>query len=82
MMSSSESVSTSKIAVEDPKETWSIEIRAAIEFEEDPHKAALDDNPELVYVGQRTWAAIFVSQESFISHTPLSVRFFESSFHD
>lgn len=60
-MSASEDVSATKSAVEDPKEIWSSEIRAAIEFEEDPHKAALDDNPEIVYVGQRTWAAIFVS---------------------
>lgn len=47
--------------VENPKERWAIETRAAIEFEEDPHKAALDDDPELVYVSKRTWAAIFVS---------------------
>lgn len=40
---------------------WAKETRMAIEFEEDPHKAALNDNPELVYVGTRTWAAIFVS---------------------
>lgn len=69
-MTSPEYVCAIRSAVEeqDPKERWSSEIRAAIEFEEDPHKAALDDDPELVYVGQRTWAAIFVSpQPSFLS---------------
>lgn len=46
---------------EDPKVRWARETRAAIDFEEDPHAAAALDNPELVLIGPRTWAAIFVS---------------------
>lgn len=56
----------------DPKEQWSKEMRAAIEFEEDPHKAALEDDPEIVYVGQRTWAAIFVSRLFLLPFSSLS----------
>lgn len=48
-------------SVENPKKRWAEETKAAIEFEEDPHRAALDDNPDLVIVGARTWGAIFVS---------------------
>ncbi len=35
--------------------------QAIIEFEEDPHRAALEDNPTEVKVDARTWAAVFVS---------------------
>lgn len=50
--------------VEDPSkdswEKWTEETKAAIEFEEDPHRAAMFDNPKLVYVGKKTWAALIV----------------------
>ncbi|KAJ4393480.1 hypothetical protein N0V93_002692 [Gnomoniopsis smithogilvyi] len=46
-------------SVENPRARWARETKEAIEFEEDPHKAALEDDPELVYVGPRAWAAIF-----------------------
>lgn len=36
------------------------EARAVIEFEDDPHRAALEDNPEHVHVGLATWASVFV----------------------
>jgi hypothetical protein len=36
------------------------EAQAHIEFEEDPHRAALEDNPDTVHVSVSTWAAIFV----------------------
>jgi hypothetical protein len=36
------------------------EAQAVIEFEEDPHRAALEDNPDEVHVSSSTWAAIFV----------------------
>ncbi|OBR11426.1 Transmembrane efflux protein [Colletotrichum higginsianum IMI 349063] len=36
------------------------EARAVIEFEEDPHRAALEDNPTEARVGIKTWVAIFV----------------------
>ncbi|KKY29945.1 putative major facilitator superfamily transporter [Diaporthe ampelina] len=42
----------------DSWEKWTEETKAAIEFEEDPHRAALFDNPKLVYVGKKTWAAV------------------------
>ncbi|KAK2599579.1 hypothetical protein N8I77_011320 [Diaporthe amygdali] len=42
----------------DSWEKWTEETKAAIEFEEDPHRAALFDNPRLVYVGKKTWAAM------------------------
>lgn len=48
-------------SVENPRKRWAEETKIAIEFEEDPHQAALNDNPDLVYVGPRTWGAIFVS---------------------
>lgn len=60
-MESGTSTIVDRSSGEDPKERWARETRAAIEFEEDPHKAALEDDPELVYVGPRTWAAVFVS---------------------
>ena len=44
----------------DSWEKWTEETKAAIEFEEDPHRAALFDNPKLVYVGKKTWAAVIV----------------------
>jgi hypothetical protein len=44
----------------DSWEKWTEETKAAIEFEEDPHRAALFDNPKLVYVGKKTWAALIV----------------------
>lgn len=44
----------------DSWEKWTEETKAAIEFEEDPHRAALFDNPRLVYVGKKTWAAMIV----------------------
>lgn len=34
-----------------------------IEFEDDPHRAALEDNPESVHVPLSTWAAIFVRSD-------------------
>jgi hypothetical protein len=37
------------------------EAQAIIAFEEDPHRAALEDNPAEVRVSARTWAAVFVS---------------------
>lgn len=61
--------------VENPRKRWAEETKVAIEFEEDPHRAALNDDPEVVYVGRRTWAAIFVSlafhnpSSMFSSHT-------------
>jgi hypothetical protein len=36
------------------------EAKAHIEFEEDPHTAAIQDNPETVKVTAKTWASIFV----------------------
>lgn len=42
------------------------EVRAHIEFEEDPHRAALEDNPAETKVDVRTWLAIFV-RSSFYS---------------
>lgn len=36
------------------------EAQAHIEFEDDPHRAALEDNPDTVHVSPSTWAAIFV----------------------
>ena len=36
------------------------DAQAIIAFEEDPHRAALEDNPPDVRVSKRTWAAIFV----------------------
>ncbi len=36
------------------------EAQAIIEFEEDPHRAALEDNPAEVKVDARTWAAVMV----------------------
>lgn len=44
----------------DSWEKWTEETKAAIEFEEDPHRAAMFDNPKLVYVGKKTWAALIV----------------------
>lgn len=52
-------------SVENPRSRWARETREAIDFEEDPHKAALEDDPELVYVGPRAWAAVFVSYHRF-----------------
>jgi hypothetical protein len=57
-------------SLDDARARWARETRAAIAFEEDPHKAALDDDPELVYIGPRTWAAIFVSA-LYLSFPPL-----------
>lgn len=34
--------------------------QAHIAFEEDPHRAALEDNPDTVKINARTWAAIGV----------------------
>lgn len=36
------------------------DARAAIEFEDDPHRAALEDDPEHTEVSFKTWLAIFV----------------------
>lgn len=36
------------------------EAQAVIEFEEDPHRAALEDNPENARVSIKAWIAIFV----------------------
>lgn len=36
------------------------DVRAAIEFEDDPHKAAIEDNPPEVKVGVQAWLAVFV----------------------
>ncbi|KAH7133831.1 fungal trichothecene efflux pump [Dactylonectria macrodidyma] len=41
------------------------EVRAHIEFEEDPHRAALEDNPAETKVDFRTWLAIFSMALSF-----------------
>lgn len=35
--------------------------RARIALEDEPHRAALEDNPGVVHVGSRTWASIGVS---------------------
>lgn len=43
------------------------EAKAVIEFEEDPHRAALEDNPSEAKVGIKTWIAIFVRPHHFIS---------------
>ncbi|POS74715.1 major facilitator superfamily transporter [Diaporthe helianthi] len=45
-------------ANKDSWEKWTAETKAAIEFEEDPHRAALFDNPKHVHVGKKTWAAL------------------------
>lgn len=34
--------------------------QAVVEFEEDPHRAAIEDNPAEAKVGTRVWIAIFV----------------------
>ncbi|KAJ4328058.1 hypothetical protein N0V84_001426 [Fusarium piperis] len=39
--------------------------RAAIEFEDDPHRAALEDDPEHTAVSFKTWLAIFSMAASF-----------------
>lgn len=39
-------------------------VQAHIEFEEDPHRAAVEDNPAEIGVGYRTWLAIFVGSPS------------------
>lgn len=36
------------------------QAKVVIDFEEDPHRAALEDNPERAHVKPSTWAAIFV----------------------
>ncbi len=36
------------------------EVQAVIKFEEDPHRAALADNPAHAKVSASTWAAVFV----------------------
>lgn len=36
------------------------EAQAVIEYEEDPHRAALEDNPAEARVSIKTWIAIFV----------------------
>ncbi|KAK2051904.1 major facilitator superfamily transporter [Colletotrichum caudatum] len=41
------------------------EAQAIIEFEEDPHRAALEDNPSEVRVSFKTWIAIFSMALSF-----------------
>ncbi|EFQ35599.1 major facilitator superfamily transporter [Colletotrichum graminicola M1.001] len=41
------------------------EAQAVIEFEEDPHRAALEDNPSEVRVSIKTWIAIFSMALSF-----------------
>ncbi|KAK2042030.1 major facilitator superfamily transporter [Colletotrichum somersetense] len=41
------------------------EVQAIIEFEEDPHRAALEDNPSEVRVSFKTWIAIFSMALSF-----------------
>ncbi|KAH8685014.1 fungal trichothecene efflux pump [Ilyonectria robusta] len=40
-------------------------VQAHIEFEEDPHRAAVEDNPAEIGVGYRTWLAIFSMAMSF-----------------
>lgn len=60
-----------ELGAEDPKVRWARETRAAIAFEEDPHSAALNDDPEMVFAGPRTWAAILVSS-CFEEPFPLS----------
>lgn len=35
-------------------------LDALVGFEDDPHRAALEDNPEHIAVSTRTWLAIFV----------------------
>ncbi|OHE97756.1 major facilitator superfamily transporter [Colletotrichum orchidophilum] len=41
------------------------EAKAVIDFEEDPHRAALEDNPLEAKVGIKTWIAIFSMALSF-----------------
>jgi hypothetical protein len=41
--------------------------RAHIAFEDDPHRAALEDNPDEVKVQRRTWLAICVGQPQTFS---------------
>ncbi|KAI8663428.1 MFS domain-containing protein [Fusarium keratoplasticum] len=41
------------------------DARAAIEFEDDPHRAALEDDPEHTEVSFKTWLAIFSMAASF-----------------
>lgn len=53
----------------DSWEKWTEETKAAIEFEEDPHRAALFDNPKLVYVGKKTWAALIVRFGTHLTHS-------------
>lgn len=41
------------------------EAQAVIEYEEDPHRAALEDNPAEARVSIKTWIAIFVRTLKF-----------------
>ena len=46
------------------------EARVVIEFEEDPHRAALEDNPDHVHVSATTWMALGVSRATLMLGTP------------
>ncbi|KIX92186.1 uncharacterized protein Z520_12067 [Fonsecaea multimorphosa CBS 102226] len=41
------------------------QVKARIELEEDPHRAALEDNPDHVRVSASTWASVFFLALSF-----------------
>lgn len=42
------------------------QARTVIDFEEDTHRAALEDNPDTVQVSASTWAAIFVGHQGLL----------------
>lgn len=39
------------------------DAKARIEFEDDPHRAAVEDNPEIAHVSASTWLAVLVCSD-------------------
>ncbi|KAF4463609.1 major facilitator superfamily transporter [Fusarium albosuccineum] len=48
-----------------PRHGQNEDIQAHIKFEEDPHRAAVEDNPPETKIGARVWIAIFSMAASF-----------------
>ena len=42
------------------KELLAAQAQSKVHFEDDPHRAAIEDNPETTSTTARTWASIFV----------------------
>lgn len=42
------------------KELLAAQAQSKVHFEDDPHRAAIEDNPETTSTTARAWASIFV----------------------